>query len=212
MAVVRSNTLSVARIRERLAGTCPPADPLQFDRGRALQRWPQALLQKYASKLQPAGVLVPIVVRDDSMSVLLTQRAASLSQHPGQVSFPGGRMEPGDADVRATALRETQEEIGITPQLVDVVGFLQTSPTVSGYAVTPVIGLVAGGYLLDIDRREVELVFEVPLDFLLDVANLRMTERELDGYRLPVPEFHYEGRRVWGATANILEMLREILI
>ncbi|MCI0517040.1 MAG: CoA pyrophosphatase, partial [Woeseiaceae bacterium] len=139
------------------------------------------------------------------------QRAAGLSQHPGQVSFPGGRMEPGDADVQATALRETHEEIGIAPQLVDVVGFLQTSPTVSGYAVTPVIGLVAGGYRLDIDPREVELVFEVPLDFLLDVANLRMTERELDGYRLPVPEFHYGERRVWGATANILEMLREIL-
>ncbi|MCI0518540.1 MAG: hypothetical protein L0Y45_11995, partial [Woeseiaceae bacterium] len=75
MAVVTTNSLSVARIRERLAATRPPANPLQFDRGRALQRWPQALLQKYASKLQPAGVLVPIVVRDDSMSVLLTQRA-----------------------------------------------------------------------------------------------------------------------------------------
>jgi 8-oxo-dGTP pyrophosphatase MutT (NUDIX family) len=148
---------------------------LHFDLQRALQRWPQALLKKYASKLQPAGVLVPIIVRDNAMSILLTQRAAGLSQHPGQVSFPGGRMEAGDADVLATALRETWEEIGIAPQLVDVAGYLDTSPTVSGFAVTPVIGFVAGGYRLNIDRAEVEQVFEVPLNFLLQAGNLRST-------------------------------------
>lgn len=211
MATGTGSPLTVGRIRERLAGTRLPANPLQFDRQRALRRWPQALLQKYARQLQPAGVLVPIVVRDDALSVLLTQRAAGLSQHPGQVSFPGGRMEPGDADVLATALRETHEEIGIAPRLVDVVGYLDTSPTVSGFAITPVIGLVGGGYRLHLDRREVELAFEIPLAFLLDPANAQMTERELDGYRLPGAEFLYGERRVWGATANILEMLLERL-
>ena len=128
-----------------------------------------------------------------------------------QVSFPGGRMEAGDADVLATALRETYEEIGIAPQLVDVVGYLDTSPTVSGYAVTPVIGFVASGYRLDIDRAEVEQVFEVPLNFLLQAGNVQMAEREVDGFRMPVAEFHYGERRVWGATANILVMLLEKL-
>jgi 8-oxo-dGTP pyrophosphatase MutT (NUDIX family) len=211
VSAARINSLSVAHIRQRLSATRLPVDPMQFDMQRALQRWPRALLKKYASKLQPAGVLVPIIVRDDSLSVLLTQRAAGLSQHAGQVSFPGGRMELGDADVMATALRETYEEIGIAPQLVDVVGYLDTSPTVSGYAVTPVIGFVASGYRLDIDRAEVEQVFEVPLNFLLQAGNVQMAEREVDGFRMPVAEFHYGERRVWGATANILVMLLEKL-
>ena len=211
MSAARDRSLSVAHIRQRLAGTRLPADPVHFDMERALQRWPQALLKKYARKLQPAGVLVPIIVRDDAMSILLTQRAAGLSQHPGQVSFPGGRMEAGDADVLATALRETWEEIGIAPQLVDVAGYLDTSPTVSGYAVTPVIGFVADGYCLNIDRAEVEHVFEVPLNYLLQAGNVQMTEREVEGFRMPVAEFHYGERRVWGATANILVMLLEKL-
>lgn len=211
MSASRDNLLSVAHIRQRLAGTSLPADPVHFDVQRALQRWPQALLKRYAHKLQPAGVLVPIIVRENAMSILLTQRAAGLSQHPGQVSFPGGRMEAGDADVLATALRETWEEIGIAPQLVDVAGFLETSPTVSGFAVTPVIGFVADGYCLNIDRAEVEHVFEVPLNFLMQAGNVQMTEREVEGFRMPVAEFHYGDRRVWGATANILVMLLEKL-
>ncbi len=211
MSAARNNAVSVAHIRQRLAGTSLPADPLHVDLQQALQRWPQGLLEKYTSRLQPAAVLVPIIVRDDAMSVLLTQRAVGLSQHAGQVSFPGGRMEAGDADVLATALRETYEEIGLAPHLVDVAGYLDTSPTVSGYAVTPVIGLVDGGYRLKIDRAEVEQVFEVPLNFLLQAENVHMTVRELDGYQMPVAEFHYAERRVWGATANILVMLREKL-
>jgi 8-oxo-dGTP pyrophosphatase MutT (NUDIX family) len=212
MAASRDSLISVAHIRQRLADTSLPADPVHFDMEQALQRWPQALLKRYARKLQPAGVLVPIIVRDRAMSILLTQRAAGLSQHPGQVSFPGGRMEAGDADVLATALRETWEEIGIAPQLVDVAGFLETSPTVSGFAVTPVIGFVADGYCLNIDRAEVEQVFEVPLNFLLQAGNVQMTEREVEGFRMPVAEFHYGDRRVWGATANILVTLIDKLI
>ncbi len=211
MPATKNNPVSEAHIRRRLAGTRLPADPLHFDLQVALKRWPKALLEKYASQLQPAGVLVPIIVRDDAMSILLTQRAAGLSQHAGQVSFPGGRMEAGDADVRATALRETWEEIGIEPHLVDVAGYLETAPTVSGYVVTPVIGFVAGGFRLKIDRSEVEQVFEVPLDFLLQAGNVQMTERELDGFRMPVAEFHYAERRVWGATANILVRFLEKL-
>lgn len=176
-----------------------------------MQRWPQALLEKYASKLQPAGVLVPIVVRDDAMSVILTLRASDLSRHPGQISFPGGRMESGDANVRETALRETFEEIGIEPQGVEVAGYLDTAPTVSGYAVTPVIGFVAAGYCLAIDRAEVEQVFEIPLNFLLQAENVRMGERDVDGYRMPVAEFNYAEQRVWGATAQILINLRDKL-
>ncbi len=199
----------MAHIRQRLAGTRLPVDPLQFDMRQALRRWPKALLEKYAGKLLPAGVLVPIVARDEGMSVLLTRRSANLSQHAGQVCFPGGRMETGDANVQETALRETFEEIGIEPKRVEVAGYLDTSPTVSGYAVTPVIGFVRAGYCLAIDRAEVEQVFEVPLSFLLQPDNVRTGVREFDGYRMPVAEFHYGEQRIWGATAHILIMLRD---
>jgi 8-oxo-dGTP pyrophosphatase MutT (NUDIX family) len=189
-----------------------PADPLQFDMRQALQRWPRALLEKYAGKLLPAGVLVPILIGDEGMSVLFTRRSASLSQHAGQVSFPGGRMEAGDANVQETALRETFEEIGIEPQRVEVAGYLDTSPTVSGYAVTPVIGFVRAGYCLAIDRAEVDQVFEVPLAFLLQPDNVQTGVREFDGYPMPVAEFHYGEQRIWGATAHILIMLRDRII
>lgn len=120
-------------------------------------------------------------------------------------------MEEGDTDILATALRETHEEIGIEPSRVDVAGYLDTCPTVSGYAVTPVIGFVAPGYRLRIDSREVAGTFEVPLEFLLQERNVSLGEREIDGLRIPVAEFVYGSHRIWGATASILIMLRDIL-
>ena len=175
-------------------------------------RWPRALRDRLERELRPAGVLVPIIDRGSSLSLLLTQRAAHLKHHAGQISFPGGRMEAGDADILRTALRETEEETGIAPALVEVVGYLEPSPTVSGYAVTPVVGIISGNFELRLDPTEVEEAFEVPLDFLLDPQSERQGVRLFEGFRVPVVEFRYRERRIWGATANILIRLRSQII
>ena len=204
--------LGAAALRRRFAGTELPEDPLDVTMPPGLGRWPHAMREKLAGPLRPAGVLVPIMQRPEGLSVLLTQRAAHLKIHAGQASFPGGRMEPGDADVRATALRETHEEIGVEPDFVDVIGYLRAMPTITGFAVTPVIGLVPGDLELVIDRTEVEYTFEMPLAFLLDEDNDQLAEREWEGRRFRLREFHYEGERVWGATAYMLLAFRNFVL
>lgn len=161
--------------------------------------------------LTPAGVLIPVMQRASTLSLLLTKRSAALKSHAGQVSFPGGRMEEHDPDVAATALRETHEEVGIEPRQVAVIGYLEPMPTITGYAVTPVIGLVQGPAQLVIDRTEVEYAFEVPLEFLLDERNDQRVERDFQGRTIPMVEFHYEGQRIWGATAQMVLLLRQYL-
>jgi 8-oxo-dGTP pyrophosphatase MutT (NUDIX family) len=162
------------------------------------------MLEKVASTLKPAGVLVPVRQHGTELSVLLTQRSADLKHHAGQVSFPGGRMEASDADIEATALRETREEIGIHEEHVSIIGYLEPMPTVTGYAVTPVVGLVDGSVELSIDRTEVEYTFEVPLAYLTEPENHRMVARQWQGLSFSMVEFHYEGQRIWGATAQML--------
>ena len=168
--------------------------------------------EKLAGPLRPAGVLVPIMERPEGLSVLLTQRAAHLRHHAAQASFPGGRMEPQDPDVLATALRETHEEIGVEPSFVDVIGYLRAMPTITGFAVTPIVGLVPGHLELTIDRTEVDYTFEMPLDFLLDEGNDQLAEREWEGRRFRLREFHYAGERVWGATAYMLLAFRNFVL
>ena len=203
--------LSAREVRRRLAVTSPPRDPLQVVMPPALERWPAELRVKLLAGLKPAAVLIPIIEHDDALTVLLTRRSAALRYHASQVSFPGGRMEAGDADIKATALRETWEEVGIAPGDVEVAGYLEPTPTITGYAVTAVVGIVRPGCELRIDPGEVERAFEVPLPFLLDVANQRASEREFNGMRVPTVEFHFAAERIWGATANILLELRRVL-
>jgi 8-oxo-dGTP pyrophosphatase MutT (NUDIX family) len=175
------------------------------------EAWPDELRQQLTTTLTPAGVLIPVMERAASLSVLLTQRSAELKHHAGQISFPGGRMEQHDQDVAATALRETHEEVGIEPRHVSIIGYLGAMPTITGFAVTPVVGLVNDIAELVIDRTEVEFAFEVPLEFLLDEANEKRVERQFYGSAIPMLEFHYEGQRIWGATAQMLFMLRKKL-
>lgn len=176
------------------------------------EHWPASMQERLRRGLKPAGVLIPVIETRTELSVLLTQRAADLKHHPGQVSFPGGRMEEHDEDVCVTALRETREEVGIDPRAVSVIGYLESMPTITGYAVTPVIGLVEGPAQLSIDTTEVEYAFEVPLEFLLDARNERPVEREFEGQVLTMMELHYEGQRIWGATAMMLQLFRKILL
>ena len=206
------DALTAALLTERLAGTLPPEDPLDVVMPAGGERWPKFVRERISRALRPAGVLIPVIDRLAGLSVLLTQRSADLKHHAGQISFPGGRMEDHDRDVVEAALRETHEEVGIPPQSVVVVGYLPPMPTVTGYAVTPVVGLVTEDVTLRLDPTEVEYAFEVPLGFLLDSRNERALERKYLGRRIPSVEFHYEGQRIWGATAHMLVALRTQLL
>jgi 8-oxo-dGTP pyrophosphatase MutT (NUDIX family) len=212
MAADNSKIIDVAAVRRSLAGTRMPGDPTKPVMPADAERWPAAFLQRAQQGLRAAGVLVPLIDRDEGLTVLLTQRSSELRLHAGQVSFPGGRMEDADKDIQATALREAHEEVGIPEDLVEIAGFLNTSPTVTGYAVTPVVGLVRSDVIITIDPGEVEAAFEVPLEFLLDERNQGHSTREFEGVMLNITEFNYAGRRIWGATATMLLQLRKYLI
>jgi len=208
----KGEALTADLLRSRLSATRLPVDPLDVRLPPGSDRWPEPMRERLTTTLTPAGVLIPVMQRATELSVLLTQRSAALKHHAGQVSFPGGRMEEHDEDVRITALRETHEEVGIEPRHVTVIGFLGPMPTITGYAVTPVVGLVSDAAELAIDRTEVEYVFEVPLDFLMNASNDRWVERQFHGRAIPMVEFHFEGKRIWGATAQMLLTFRKYLI
>ncbi len=204
--------IGLDEIRRRLSETSAPADPHQAVMPPESRHWPAKFLQLASGDLKAAGVLIPIIDRPEGLTVLLTQRSSELRLHAGQVSFPGGRMEGADENILATALREAHEEVGIHPDKVEVAGYLDPAPTVTGYAVTPVIGLVAQSVSIVIDPGEVEAAFEVPLQFLLDKGNQRDSMRIFEGVELKIVEFNYAGRRIWGATASMLIQLRKKLL
>ena len=204
--------LAANALRARFARTRLPDDPLDVAMPPGLSRWPHGMREMLEGPLKPAGVLIPIIERAEGLSLLLTQRASHLKHHAGQVSFPGGSMEAHDDDVRVTALRETEEEVGIAPHQVDVIGYLRSMPTITGFAVTPVVGIVRDVAELTIDHTEVEYAFEVPLDYVLDERNDRLCDREFEGRRFQLIEFHHGGERIWGATAYMLLAFRQYLL
>lgn len=161
--------------------------------------------------LVPAAVLVPIVLRPTALTVLLTQRTAHLRDHAGQVSFPGGRCEPDDATATATALREAQEEIGLVPAQVEILGVLDEYRTGTGFRVTPVVGLVQPPLDLKLDDFEVADVFEPPLEFLLKAGNFSRHRIEYQGAMREYWAVPWQDRFIWGATAGMLVKLRELL-
>lgn len=158
-----------------------------------------------------ASVLVPLVERPEGLSVLLTKRSAQLKSHPGQVSFPGGHREATDEDAIATALRETEEEVGITNKHISIAGQLQDYLTISGFRITPVVGFVSPGFELRPDPFEVAEVFEVPFQFLMDPRN---HHKERVHWRGAMREYYampYNGYYIWGATAGMLRNFYETL-
>ena len=170
-----------------------------------------ALLPEGGRNLWAAAVLVGLVDRGAGEQVLLTRRNEGLRHHAGQISFPGGRIEPCDADPVAAALREAQEEIGLAPHQARALGYLDPFATITGFHVYPVVAQVSAEFCARPDPSEVDEVFEVPLAFLLEPANARRVELEYRGARRSVLEFQFGGRRVWGATAAMLVNLRERL-
>lgn len=184
---------------------------------------PEIAVEHQFSERKPthASVLVPLVQRNEGPTVLLTQRTDHLTDHPGQVSFPGGRCEPEDADAVATALREAEEEIGLMSSHVDVIGQLPTYTTGTGFIVTPVIATVRPGFDLRLDPFEVAEAFEVPLAFLMNPANHRWHVVETAGIRREFLSMPWMGvdaagqpRRyfVWGATAAMLRNFYRFLV
>lgn len=164
----------------------------------------------------PASVLVPLVRHPDGLRVLLTRRTAHLKAHAGQISFPGGRAEPEDPDVTATALREAEEEVGLPPAEVDVLGHLPVYTTVTNFVVTPVVGLIRPGLVLRPDPQEVDEVFEVPLAFLMSPAHHQRHRFEHDGQSrhflsMPWRSPHGSEYFIWGATAAMLRNLYRFL-
>ncbi|MFM2109879.1 MAG: CoA pyrophosphatase [Steroidobacteraceae bacterium] len=155
----------------------------------------------------PAAVLVPFVERREGATILLTQRAAHLKTHAGQISFPGGRIEPQDEGPVEAALRETEEEIGLARTHVEVLGFLPDHLVISGYRVTPVVGILQPDLPLRLDATEVEGVFEVPLAHVLDANNHVRRVREFEGERIEFTDFPYGPHNIWGATAGMLMTL-----
>lgn len=160
---------------------------------------------------KPAAVLVPLVQRAAVLTLLLTQRPMHMKHHPGQISFPGGRVESSDVDAIAAALRETREEIGLLHQHIDVVGTLPPYHTVTDYAVTPVVALVRPPFDLTLDENEVADAFEVPLDFILDPANHQRRSRPWQGRMRHFYAIPYQDRFIWGATAAMLRNLYHFL-
>jgi 8-oxo-dGTP pyrophosphatase MutT (NUDIX family) len=158
-----------------------------------------------------AAVLVPLVDRPEGLTVLFTQRSAELTNHPGQVSFPGGRIEPGDAGAWEAALREAQEEIGLPSDRIRRVGYLHDHLVISGFVVTPVVAYVTPGFELRLDRTEVDATFEAPLEFLLDRANHVRTTRRIGGRSFPTWDIPWQGHRIWGATAGMLVSFAELV-
>jgi 8-oxo-dGTP pyrophosphatase MutT (NUDIX family) len=160
----------------------------------------------------PAAVLVPLVEREAGWTVLLTQRAATLKDHAGQVSFPGGRIEPQDESPWRAALREAREEIGLSDSFVEFAGFLPDHWVGTGFRVTPAVAFVNPLFELRIDTAEVHDVFEVPLTVILDSANHRSRKMELSDMTVEVWDIPYGDRVVWGATAGMLHTFRRMLL
>lgn len=202
--VLRAVQPTRSDIVERIAGAALRA---VADRGDHEGGWPRP-----AGPLKPAAVLVPIIERLDGFTILLTQRTAHLSDHAGQISFPGGRIEPDDPTPEHAALREAVEETGLSPHLVEIVGRLPFYVTGTGFEIVPVVGLVHPELTLLPDPFEVADIFEIPLSFVLDHDNHHRRSRltaaggTASFYVLP-----FQDRNIWGATAGMLVNLAEIL-
>ena len=192
--------LDLAELRRRLATSSAPEFTLFGDDGT----------EGRDAASTAAAVLIPLIAHGE-LTVLFTQRTTHLKSHAGQVSFPGGRAEPGDASAEFTALREAGEEIGLAAERIEILARLPDYRTRTGFRVTPVIGLVTPPLELSPDPREVAEVFEVPLAFLLDPRNRQRRTREFQGRQVGYYVFEYQDRVIWGATAGMLVNLHKML-
>jgi 8-oxo-dGTP pyrophosphatase MutT (NUDIX family) len=198
-------------IEDRLRGTVALTDATLARLGGVTLESAHLAERLPPDRARPAAVLVPLVERPEGLTVLLTERSAHLKNHAGQVSFPGGRLEAGDSSPLAAALRETEEEIGLSRDFIRIAGYLESHLVFTGFHVVPVVGFVRPGFSLLPDPKEVADVFEVPLTHVLDVANHRTRAREVAGGTLHVYDIANGERPIWGATAGMLMSLYRLL-
>jgi 8-oxo-dGTP pyrophosphatase MutT (NUDIX family) len=207
---VAAHVLDPLNLRDRFQS--PPVwQPEITDESRQVIAADIIQRRQAAGKVTRAAVLIPLLLKSDGLSVLLTQRTDHLHDHAGQISFPGGRMDPSDYSPNDTALRESEEEIGLNRASVEIIGHLPQYLTVSGYSVTPVVGLVKPQAEYVLDAFEVADVFEVPLHFLMDPANHQVRVWESDQGSRRFYSMPYENRFIWGATAGMLRNLYHLL-
>ena len=193
-------TSDIDRITRALAGAAPASSDYDLNPGIVLPE---------GRKLKPAAVLMPIVETDRGARVILTKRSARLQHHPGQVAFPGGRIDDTDADAKAAALRESHEEIGLDPANVEILGELSSHETVTGYRVTPFVGRIRAPFTPVPEAGEVAEVFTVPLPFLLNPASFRVERRRWRGVWRSYYVAPYGPYYIWGATARMLKGLAD---
>lgn len=199
------------KLRSSLRDTKPPDSSVApIVAGVALDQQSQVAAFLPAARV-PAAVLVPIVQHERELTVLFTERALHLKHHPGQISFPGGRIEKQDGGPMLAALRETEEEIGLSRQYIEVLGYMQPHLIFTGYCVTPVVAVVQPDFDLRLDMGEVASVFEVPLRYLIDPAHHQARDRQIGEIAVRVYDLPYGERRIWGATAGILMNLYRLL-
>ncbi|MGO4999853.1 CoA pyrophosphatase [Oceanisphaera sp. W20_SRM_FM3] len=157
----------------------------------------------------PAAVLMPLLQTGQGLELVLTRRNRLLRQHPGQVSFPGGRMDASDASLWHTALRESWEEIGLLPELCQPLGQLQAQYTISGFALTPFVGLIEGQPRFTLNPSEVDEVFQVPLDYLLDLRHHHLFQLRRQGHTHEVVFIRWHGLWIWGITAAVIHQFAQ---
>jgi 8-oxo-dGTP pyrophosphatase MutT (NUDIX family) len=197
------------------AALSPSASAPGEDPGWITNATPEIVAQLRArmpERRVPAAVLVPLVERATGWTVLLTERSAALRAHAGQISFPGGRIDAGDRDAWAAALREAEEEIGLSADKIEFAGFLPDHLVASGFRITPVVGFVNPEHDLRLAAAEVHDAFEVPLAFLFDAANHRSHLRRLGGLEVETTDIPFGERTIWGATAGMLMSFRRLVL
>ncbi|WP_035024810.1 CoA pyrophosphatase [Enterovibrio calviensis] len=182
----------------------------QYDE-RVIKRATDAMKRQTQTELRPAAVMIALAEREGELHVLLTKRATHLKHHPGQISFPGGKVERSDKDIVETAIREMEEEIGVTANRTDLLGSLTPLPTVSGYLVTPVIAFVDPNYDAVIDENEVDTLFEVPLAQFLRRNAIRKQPFQVRGNTYDIYAMTYQDHLIWGVTAQILHAFSQQL-